>query len=206
MQSMDNELKIKWEIKTVKISDLKEWSKNPRKLTKEGYEALIKSIKDFGFHDVLKVDTDGTIISGHQRKKALRELGVEEVKVLFPDRKLTDKEMDIIALKSNRHEGTFDFDMLGNMFEMEDLLEAGFQGFELGFATTKEEDGEDTNTLDKSTETYLGGNVKQITLYFGSEEYDQVVTRLDAIKTELELESHTDVFLKLLEEHENNKG
>lgn len=202
-----NELKIIWKIEKRKIADLKDWHKNPRKLTKDAYQELIKSIRDFGFHDVLKIDIDGTIVSGHQRKKALREIGIEEVDVLIPNRKLTEKEMEIIALKSNRHEGTFDFDILGNMFEMENLLEAGFQGFELGFATTKEQEGEDMNTLDISMETYLGGNVKQITLYFkGGTEYDDILKRLDTIQQELEVKSHTEVFLKLLEYYENNKA
>ncbi len=195
--------KINWKIKKAKISELKDWTKNPRKLSKEGYESLKKSVEDFGFHDVLKVDTDGTIISGHQRKRVLKEMGIKEVDVLFPDRKLTDKEMEVIAIKSNRHEGEFDFDILGNMFELETLMEAGFQDFELGFATSKEQDGVDSDPLVGSMSTYLTGNVKQITLFFSSEDFEKIVPRLDKIMKESGLESHTEVFLKILEFYEN---
>jgi len=133
---MTKTLAIDWKVKKAKLSDLKEWVKNPRKLTAEAYEELLKSIKRDGFHDVLKIDVDGTILSGHQRKRALTELGIEEINVMYPDRKLTEKEMELVSLKSNRHEGTFDFDMLGNMFDIDTLLEAGFQPFEFGFDTS----------------------------------------------------------------------
>lgn len=196
--------KINWQIKRIGIGELKDWSKNPRKLSKEGYQSLKKSVEDFGFHDVLKIDTDGTIISGHQRKRVLKEMGIEYIDVLYPNRKLTDKEMEIIAIKSNRHEGEFDFDILGNMFELETLMEAGFQDFELGFATSKEQDGVDSDPLVGSMTTYLTGNVKQITLFFSLEEFEKIVPRLDKIMKESNMESHTEVFLRTLEIYENN--
>lgn len=196
-------MKLEWKIEKRKIADLKDWPRNPRKLTKDGYESLIKSIQDFGFHDVLKVDTDGTIISGHQRKKALKEIGIEEVNVMYPDRKLTEKEMDIIALKSNRHEGDFDFDILGNMFEMDTLIEAGFEGFELGFATSKESEGEDENPLEGSMETYLAGNMKQITMIFSLDDYEKVIPRLNQVMVDTNTKTHKEAFLALLDEHEH---
>lgn len=203
---MEKRLNIQWIHKQAKVSDLKEWKKNPRKLTEEKYRKLVSDIQEFGFHDVLKIDTDGTILSGHQRKRALLELGIEEVGVLFPDRSLTEKEREIISIASNRQAGTFDFDILGNEFEFESLKEGGFEDFELGFATTKEEEGKDSNPLAHSMEVYLEGNVKQVSFFFDPEEFEVTLPRLDRIMTEKDFKSHKEVLIFLLDEYENNNS
>lgn len=127
----EDALKIKWHTELLNVAALKEWSKNPRKITETEYKRLIESIKTYGFHDVLKIDTDGTIISGHQRKRALMEIGVEQVHVMKPDRQLTEKEREVIAVASNTHRGQFDHDILANQFDSGNLLEAGFTGIDL---------------------------------------------------------------------------
>lgn len=134
------EQKIHWHTEKRKVATLKEWEKNPRKISEEDFEKLKASIVERGFHDVLKVDTDNTIISGHQRKRALTDLGITEVEVLVPDRPLTEQERDIIAVESNRHRGTFDFDILANSFNIDDLVTAGFNRDELFGTTTPEEE------------------------------------------------------------------
>lgn len=195
-------LKIQWVHKTAKVADLKEWKKNPRKLTETKYQKLLADIQEFGFHDVLKIDTDGTILSGHQRKRALTELEIEEVGVLFPDRSLTESEREIISIASNKQAGTFDFDILGNEFSFDSLPAGGFEPFELGFATTKEEEGKDSNPLAHSMEVYLEGNVKQVTFYFSSEEFEGLLPRLDKIMQERGFESHKEVLMELLNHYE----
>lgn len=118
-------LNINWTVKKMKVADLKDWSKNPRKITEDEYDRLIDSIKSYGFHDVLKIDTDNTIISGHQRRRALTEIGIAEVDVMVPDRKLTEREMEVVALSSNTHRGMFDFDILANSFDSVSLEVSG---------------------------------------------------------------------------------
>jgi len=199
-------LNIVWTSEKRKVADLKEWPKNPRKISSEEFEKLKAGIVKRGFHDVLKVDTDGTILSGHQRKRALKELGVEEVFVLYPNRELTEEEKEVIALESNRHRGEFDFDALANGFGIESLYESGFKDFELGFATSREQDGQDTDTLGSSMETYLGGNVKQIVLYFSSEEFEDVVPRIDRVMEETGTTSHTEAVLELLKRYEGSRA
>lgn len=198
-----SKLNIQWIHKNAKVADLKEWKKNPRKLTENKYQKLVSDIQEFGFHDVLKIDTDGTILSGHQRKRALIELGVEEIGVLFPDRSLTENEREIISIASNKQAGTFDFDILGNEFNFESLKLGGFEDFELGFATTKEDEGKDSNPLAHSMEVYLEGNVKQVTFYFSSEEFEEIVPRLDKVMQEKGLASHKEVFIELLKHYED---
>lgn len=125
------ETQLEWHVEKREVASLKEWDKNPRKISEEDFLSLKVSITARGFHDVLKIDTDGTIISGHQRRRALLDLGIKEINVMVPSRALTSQERDIIAVESNRHRGTFDFDILANNFNIDDLVAAGFDRDEL---------------------------------------------------------------------------
>jgi len=118
--------KLVWSTQIRKVKMLKHWSKNSiRKISKESFLKLKDRIVARGFHDVIVVDTDNTILSGNQRKKALLELGVADVTVLFPSRPLTDDERDKIALESNNHDGEWDFSKLKSL-DLDLLTEIGF--------------------------------------------------------------------------------
>lgn len=132
-----------WTTELRPVESLSEWAENPRKITSEQFEKLKDSIRKYGFHDVIKIDTDGTIVSGHQRKRALQELGIKMVWTMTPDRALTPQERQAIAIESNLHRGVFDFDILASNFELPELLEYGFNEKDLlgsDFAPTKPEE------------------------------------------------------------------
>lgn len=122
--------KLTWTPQKRKVKDLKIWQENPRSITEKGFKKLKDRIIKRGFHDVVKIDTDSTILSGNQRKRALEDLGVEEVYVMIPSRKLTEQEREAVAIESNREDGAWDFDMLAN-FSEDILKEAGFVSGEL---------------------------------------------------------------------------
>ena len=119
---------LKWQSKTVKISDLKEYEHNPRKITDKLLEKLATHIKEDGYHQRIIVDNDHTIIGGHQRKKALYMAGYDddtEIEVLMPNRKLSAEEVDRLNIRDNLSFGQYDFDILTDRFDMEDLLSFG---------------------------------------------------------------------------------
>lgn len=122
--------KLVWHPEKRKVKDLKTWAANPRKISKESFEKLKERIQQRGFHDVLKVDIDGTILSGNQRKKALVELGIKEVTTLVPNRKLTEEEKNKIALESNTNDGEWDFEALKS-FDLGTLTDVGFDAVDL---------------------------------------------------------------------------
>lgn len=120
---MTNELI--WKEERRLLSDLKPYENNPRKISKKAFADLVESIKQDGYHNRLKVNTDNTVSCGNQRLKALKSLKYKEIEVLVPDRKLTEEEFKRIVIKDNLHAGEFDFDMLANHFEVEELLDWG---------------------------------------------------------------------------------
>lgn len=115
-----------WTLHTFRLSKLKDYHKNPRKLTKEQFAQLDKSLKKFGLIDKPICTMDGLIIGGHQRKKVLQAQGVQEVECYVPDRDLTEKEIEELCLRLNKNVGEWDYDLLADTFEVEDLIEWGF--------------------------------------------------------------------------------
>ena len=119
---------LTWHTKTVKISDLKEYAHNPRRISKKEMDKLTASLKEDGYHQRIVVNHDHTIIGGHQRKKALLKNGMssqDEIEVLYPDRPLTAQELDLINIRDNLAYGEYDFDLLANRFDVDTLLDFG---------------------------------------------------------------------------------
>lgn len=145
---------ISWASKTIKIKDLKEYSNNPRKITKKEFEKLVRSIKEDGYHQRIMIDSDNTILGGHQRKKALLAAGMtatDTIDVLVPNRKLTEEEIDRINIRDNLGYGSFDFDILSSRLDLDILSKIGMDenmivGFDFG---ETENDGGSSQGKDK---------------------------------------------------------
>lgn len=119
---------IKWHTANIKLSQLKEYPDNPRKITKEMLDKLVAHIKEDGYHQRIIVDSDYTIIGGHQRKKALYMAGFNddtEIEVLMPNKKLTPKEIDRLNIRDNLAFGEYDYEILTQRFDMDELLSFG---------------------------------------------------------------------------------
>lgn len=119
---------IKWISEKRKLKDLKDYDKNPRKMGKEEFNKLVESLKSDGYHQRLLINTDGTIIGGHARKKALLKAGYkdsDEIDVLVPEKMLEGEDFDRINIRDNLPYGSFDFEMLANLFDPAQLIEWG---------------------------------------------------------------------------------
>ena len=117
---------INWTLKTLPIKDLKDHPKNPRQISKEQYRKLEGLIDKFGLIDKPLVNTDNTIIGGHQRVKILKKKKVKEVECWVPHYRLTDTEVEELLIGHNLNQGTFDYEILANQFDAIDLLNYGF--------------------------------------------------------------------------------
>ncbi len=136
--------KIVWRTEQRLVEGLKNWDKNPRKISKESLARLKEKIISNGFHDIILIDTNETILSGNQRKKILQELGVKEVTVLLPNRPLTEDERNRIALESNFHEGEWNYEAL-KAFDLGTLTIVGFDKIELAKFWDKDKEALDDN-------------------------------------------------------------
>ena len=121
------------EIKERNISELIPAEYNPRYITDEALEQLKASIQRFDAVEPVLVnvhpDRSNIIISGHQRIKAAKYLGLET----FPCVELNldkDKEREL-NVRMNKNTGAWDWEELATYFDTEELTDWGFTEEEL---------------------------------------------------------------------------
>jgi DNA modification methylase len=142
--------KLHWSTISKKVSDLIPQDINPRKISDKQMSDLKRSLNKFGLAEIPAIDTDGKILAGHQRIKALVLLGRadEIIDVRVPSRKLTEDEAKEYLIGSNALGGDWDYDLLKS-FEISTLTVSGFDEIKLAkvFDTEKDmqDDGFDTN-------------------------------------------------------------
>lgn len=68
------------QIELRKLSEIKPYHNNPR-VNDPGVDAVVKSIREFGFRQPIVVDADDVIVVGHTRYKAAVKMGLEMVPV-----------------------------------------------------------------------------------------------------------------------------
>jgi len=133
------------------------YHKNPRQITGKQYDDLAKWLLEFGDLSGIVHDLNSDeIISGNQRGRVFDINECEIVKVQEFDEpdaqgtvalgyvlwegnrygyravRWTERQCEQANVVANRAGGEWDFDILGNQFEIPDLLDWGFTEFELG--------------------------------------------------------------------------
>ena len=153
---MGNNVKLTWHTEKRKLGELIEWGKNPRQLKEHDAEHLKKSLDNFGVADPLIINTDNRIIGGHMRRRIMLQSGYKPddlVDVRVPERELTEREAEELAIRLNKNTGDWDFDALANNFELEDLLDWGFDKGELDLDLWADDAPEDVEPqIDKAEE------------------------------------------------------
>jgi DNA modification methylase len=123
-----------------KLADLRPAAYNPRKkLTPEDpeYIQIRNSLNEFGYADPIVINSDGTIIKGHQRRNVMMDLGYTEAEVIVLDIKDKAKEKALnIAL--NKITGKWDNAILKDL-----LLELDLEGYDFSVTGFSQPDLED---------------------------------------------------------------
>ena len=124
--------KLTWRTEVRTVDELVPQTINPRTISDKQMSDLKKSLKKFGLAEIPAIDTDVSILAGHQRIKALQLLdrGSEEIDVRIPNRKLTEAEANQYLIGSNKLGGDWNIDALKS-FDLDLLSEAGFSDIEL---------------------------------------------------------------------------
>lgn len=143
--------KLSWTTVQKRVDDLIPQEINPRKITDKQLLDLKRSLKKFNLVEIPAVDSNRTILAGHQRIKALQLLGrgSEIIDIRVPNRKLTDQEAKEYLIGSNKLGGDWDYDLLKS-FDFEVLSFAGFDAIEIAnFWDKKNETKEDSFNVEK---------------------------------------------------------
>lgn len=125
---------ITWTNVTVRLGDLQPWPRNPRQIKEDQARRLSESFDQFGQVETLAIGPDGEIYNGHQRLNVLMaESGPDyEIEARQSSRPLTEKEREKLTVYLHKGAaGEWDFDALSG-WDVGDLLDWGFEDFELG--------------------------------------------------------------------------
>ena len=187
----------------VKIEKVRLSANNPRVIKNDKFKKLVKSIKDFP--DMLKlrpivVDETMTVLGGNMRLRACLEAGLKEVYIIKAS-EFTEEQKQEFIIKDNSSFGEWDWDLLANQWDINDLSDWGIN-IPASYFDEDVEPEFDMDELDKDLDTYINSKVKQITMYFDNQQYEYALAKLQEIMEERELESNTDVIIALLEEYE----
>jgi ParB-like chromosome segregation protein Spo0J len=111
----------------VKISSIKSNPNNPRIIKDGKFEKLVASIKSFPKMLEIRpivVNSDMIVLGGNMRLKACKEAGLKEVYIIKAD-ELTEEQQKEFIIKDNIGFGEWDWDMIANEWDTEQLGEWG---------------------------------------------------------------------------------
>lgn len=115
----------------VSISKVKPNQDNPRIIKDYKFKKLVQSIKDFPQMLELRpivVNEENIVLGGNMRLKACQEAGLKEVHIIQA-KDLTEAQQREFIIKDNVGFGEWDWDLLANEWDTEQLEEWGLDGF-----------------------------------------------------------------------------
>ena len=183
----------------VPIDSVREYPDNPRR---GDTKALKESIEVNDFYSVLVAqESSGYVLAGNHRLRVLKEMGAEEVPVMFID--CSDADAKRIVLADNRTSDLAFYDdptlfrllqdldgnLAGTGYDRAsyELLLQGLEGEEIlggiaqGFSPEERE------------AAYLDSEVRSIILPYNGVDYDDVAGNLQALRAALNMETNADV-------------
>lgn len=139
----------------MRLSEIHTNPNNPRLIKDERFKKLCQSIKEFPKMMSLRpiiIDEDGMILGGNMRFKALKELGYKDVpdEWVKRDSELTEAEKQRFIIADNVPFGEYDWDILANEWDKDDLIEWGLEIPDFAF---KQEAVEDDYEIPDEIET-----------------------------------------------------
>ena len=141
------------EIINKKISEVKLNPNNPRLIKDDKFTKLVQSIKDFPeMLDIRPIvfNSDMVILGGNMRFKACKEAGLKEVPIIIADN-LTEEQQREFLIKDNTSGGEWDFEMLSNEWDVEQLEDWGLDVPNFEFEDTIEKEQKDLSDELKET-------------------------------------------------------
>lgn len=184
----------------VKISDVKLNPNNPRIIKDDKFAKLVKSIKELPEMLEIRpivVNADMVVLGGNMRLKACKEAGLKEVPIIIADN-LTEEQQREFLIKDNVSGGEWDFEMLANEWDVEKLDDWGLNVPLFNDDMTNNEDYEGLDQLSK-LDKFLSAELKRMFLVYDNDTFENVVNWFNNQQEKHELENHSQVILKLME-------
>lgn len=143
------------------------------------------------------VNEDMVVLGGNMRLKACQEAGLKEVHIIKAD-KLTAKKQREFTIKDNVGFGEWDWDMLANEWDNEELNDWALDlpVFQDNLSNTDNYKGLNPEL---ELDNFMNAEIKRLYLVYDSETFEKVVEWLNKKIKELGLEDYSQFILKLIE-------
>lgn len=187
------------QVSKVKITEVKNNPSNPRLIKDDKFKKLVKSIQDFPQMLELRpivVDENNIVLGGNMRLKACKEAGLKEVYIVKAEN-LTEEQKKEFIVKDNVGFGEWDWDILANEWDTDKLNEWGLDVWHNDeLSNLNEYEGLDAESkLDK----FLNSELKRMFLVYENDTFENVISWFNKQQEKHELENHSQVILKLME-------
>lgn len=130
----------------ININELKEYENNPR-FNDDAVEAVMNSIKEFGFKVPIIIDKNNVIVAGHTRLKAAKKLGLDTVPCLIAD-DLTEEQVKAFRLADNKVSEIAEWDFTKLEEELRNIQNIDMSNFEFDMSFFEEEVEADEDDFD----------------------------------------------------------
>jgi hypothetical protein len=162
-------------VEFVDINSIHTNEKNPRYIKEKEFKELIESIKSFP--EMLEarpsvVDETGMILGGNQRWRAAKEAGLSFYPVVRMTG-LSDEQKREFIIKDNTTKGQWDWDILANEWDKEELLSFGLEVLTYS--------DEDLTGLFKQGDVIQDENKNKIVLNYTDADFKLITDALNAI-------------------------
>jgi ParB-like chromosome segregation protein Spo0J len=206
------------DMKEIDIDLIKPYKNNPREISAEAVQKVMKSIKEFGYNSPIVVDKDHVILAGHTRWKAMKQLGKKKANIIVRD--LTKEQAVAYRIMDNRsgeeskwqnkllaeelnvlQDSTFDLDLTGfNATELENLA----NDKELGFIQNEKELKENLNV--EFPDNMQVTHVKMVQLFLNTETEKNFKIWCTELQKQLKTDNLTDTVYEVIKNaYDNSK-
>ena len=194
------------------VADLIPANYNPREITKKQYAEIKESIDKFGLVDPLIVnihpDRKNILVGGHQRLQVIKDIGSKTAPCVEVN--LDEKQEQELNIRLNKNQGQWNFDNLANFFDVDSLVDWGFDSKELNFSNVAELN-ETMSAIDNDFtgvgDDFLPSQVRMIQLFLSSETEPLFRTQIEKLKSVYNSENITDAVMTAIKnEYESHNS
>jgi hypothetical protein len=185
----------------VKITQVRPNENNPRFIKDYKFKKLVTSIKEFP--EMLKlrpivVNNEMVVLGGNMRLKACKEAGLKEVWILKAD-ELTEAQQREFIVKDNVGFGEWDWDVLANEWNTQQLGDWGMEVWQGGEDVSNTNDYSNLD-VDSKLDKFLDAKIKNLTIPFESQEFDEVILKLEVYLEKYNLIDYKEMVYKIIED------
>ena len=187
-------------IEKINIKKIFQNPNNPRIIKDFKFNKLVKSIKEFP--EMLKlrpivIDENNIILGGNMRFKACQSVGLKEVYIIKADN-LSEKQIEQFIIKDNVGFGEWDWDIIANGWDTTELKDWGIDIWEGKDNVSNTKDYSHLD-VDSKLEKFMDAKIKNLTIPFESDEFIDIVKRLETVLGKYNLNDYRELIYKILE-------